>query len=107
MSDILDEFNIHHDGIVSGEDVWNAYESVILNRESDFMSDKIKLKKLQAIMSNFIFSVFKGGKDIEYIKTYCSGADLRYGFYFMDNYQGIYSFENGINIGNLENSTFL
>lgn len=107
MRDILDEFNIHHDGIVSGEDVWNAYESVILNRECDFMSDKIKLKKLQAIMSNFIFPVFKGGKDIEYIKTYCSGADLRYGFYFMDNYQGIYSFENGINTGNLENSTFL
>lgn len=101
---ILDEFNIPHEQSVNGADVWQIYESTINSPNKDFVKDRIKMKKLQAIISNFTFSIFPNSKDFESIKTF--GYE-KYNFLYLENYREIYSFEDGINTTILNNSNFI
>ncbi len=102
--DILNEFNIPHKDNVSGFELWEAYESVILNQDLDFVKSKIRMKKLQSLMSNFTFSIFKESKDYDMLRMY--GID-KYGFLYLESYSDIYSFEDGINMEKFETSNFI
>ncbi|MFA6778272.1 MAG: CRISPR-associated helicase Cas3' [Paludibacteraceae bacterium] len=101
---ILDEFEIHHGEYVSGTDVWDAYANVIFNRETDFVETKIKIKKLQSLMSAFSFSIFKGGNDYDVLKTY---GEEKLGYIYLNSYVDVYSFENGVIAENLKDSNFI
>ena len=100
----LNEFKIKHDDVVSGADVWNVYVSIIKDENVDFIQNRIKMKKIQNLMSNFTFSIFPNGKDYASLVTY--GCE-EYGFLYLENYAEIYSFENGINTEKLKDSNFL
>lgn len=101
----LEDFNISYkNGDVSGADVWKVYEDVVVNDEIDFVQNRINMKKLQGLMSNFIFSIFPNSKDYSSLITY--GFE-KYGFVYLENYSEIYSFENGINTEKLNDSNFL
>lgn len=89
---------------ISGEKVWDLYVSLINNKELNFSKKQIELKKLNGIISKFVFSVFikksedmkdffdynedlAGFKQFQYFK-------LRKEFIGKDN---LYSFEGGLN----------
>ncbi|NCC98633.1 MAG: CRISPR-associated helicase Cas3' [Bacteroidia bacterium] len=101
---ILEEFGIQYEESVSGKKVWDAYESVIQNQDSDFVKNKIAMNKLQGLISNFTFSIYRGGKDYDAIQTY--GKDM-YGFLYLESYSEIYSFKDGIKTEKIVNSNFM
>jgi len=102
---ILEEFNIKNNGlIINGKEVWICYEDIINNQTEDFVKNRIKMKKLQGLMSNFIISIFPSGRDYEMLKTF---GEEKYGFLYLENYMDVYSFENGINTDILKESNFI
>jgi len=102
---ILEEFDIKNNKpIINGEDIWICYEDIINDQTEDFANNRIKMKKLQGLMSNFIFSIFPSGNDYETLKTF---GEEKYGFLYLENYTDIYSFENGINTDILKESNFI
>lgn len=100
----LDDFQIPHDDYVFGMDIWRVYESLIEDEDVDFIQNRIKMKKLQGLMSNFTFSIFPNGKDYESLRTF---GEEKYGFLYLENYNNIYSFEDGINTEAFNESNFL
>jgi CRISPR-associated endonuclease/helicase Cas3 len=83
---------------------WEKYESLVLNREIEFIDKQIELKKLASIFSNYTFSLAKyDGSGVEYFKNYC---DEKYGYWYLkeehiakdDNFDEvhIYSYKNGL-----------
>lgn len=73
---------------------WNAYEKVLQNKEQDLIDKKINIKKLSAKISKYTFSLAKyQGSGIEYLKPYCKE---KYGYWYFEEYQNIYSYEDGL-----------
>ena len=102
---ILESLGISYtEKVISGRTIWEKYEELIKEKEQDFISLKIKFKKLIGIMSYFVFSVFAFGKDYEILKTY---GEEKYGFLYLENYSDIYSIENGINVEKFADSIFI
>ena len=102
--DTLNDLSIPYDESVDGRDVWDRYESLIFNQDEDFVRNRINMKKIQGVMSYYIFSIFPRGKDFELLHTY---GEEKYGFLYLDSYQDVYSLGNGINTDVLSNSIFV
>ena len=102
---ILEKLNIKNNGsTINGEDVWDCYEYILSNQNEDFVKNKIKMRKLQGLISNFVFSIFPTGSDYEILRTF---GEEKYGFLYLENYAYVYSFENGINTDILKDSNFI
>lgn len=102
--DAIDEFCIPYNKMICGADIWNCYELLIKNQDEDFVKSKTKMKKLQGLMSNFVFSIFPKGRDSRDLKTY---GHEEYGFLYLENYDDVFSLENGINTSVLKESNFI
>ena len=102
--DALNDLSIPYDKTVNGRDVWNSYESLIFNQDEDFVHNRINRQKIVGIMSHYVFSIFPHGKDFELLRTY---GEEKYGFLYLENFQDIYSLDNGINTDVLSNSMFI
>lgn len=102
--DTIKELKIPYSTDISGIDVWNKYSEIITSEDEDFITNKIRMRELQSIMSLFTFSVFPNGKDYESLKTY--GIE-EYGFLYLENYDEIFSFEDGLLVESFSNSNFL
>ena len=102
--DTLNGLSIPYDESVDGRDVWYRYESLIFNLDEDFVRNRINMKKIQGVMSYYIFSIFPRGKDFELLHTY---GEEKYGFLYLENFQDVYSLDNGINTDILSNSMFI
>ncbi|MDD3160808.1 MAG: CRISPR-associated helicase Cas3' [Bacteroidales bacterium] len=101
---ILEEFHISYEETVSGEAVWNSYTSIIQNQDEDFVKNKIQMKKIQSLMSNFTFSIFPNSIDYKTLETY--GYE-KYGYFYLKTYKDVYSYEDGINTTILSTSQYL
>lgn len=104
FSAILKDLDIEYSDTVSGLDVWNAYKEIVLSEDEDFILSRIKLNKIRALMSLFTFSVFPNSKEENTLKTY--GVE-EFGYLFLESYSKIYSFENGIDTDEFQESNFL
>lgn len=102
--DTLNGLSIPYDESVDGRDVWYRYESLIFDQDEDFVRNRINMKKIQGVMSYYIFSIFPRGKDFELLHTY---GEEKYGFLYLENFQDVYSLDNGINTDILSNSMFI
>ena len=96
-------FGLNDEDIVEGERVWKFYKKRLINQEKDFITNRIQLKQLLTLMSQFSFSIFPKGKDFESLRTF--GYE-QYGFFYLENYESVYSFENGIDTNVLTESNF-
>ena len=88
-----------------GQLYWNAYKALVQNREFDFTSKKIKIKKLSSKLSKYTFSLAKyQGSGIERLAVY---SKEEYGYLVLDRdflaYDGgfengriIYTYKNGL-----------
>ncbi len=101
---IADEFNINHSGSLSGFDVWEKYEEIIRNQEDDFIQNRIKLDKIQGLLSQFTFSIFPNSKDEATLKE---GRKEKHGYLYLESYSNVYSFDDGIDTAKLQESNFL
>lgn len=102
---IIKEFQIPCiNNIISGKDVWEYYENIVKDQNESFVRNRIKIKKLQGLMSSFIFSVFPNSNDYLTLKTY---GEEKCGFLYLENYKDIYSFQDGINTEKLKDSYFI
>lgn len=104
FSTILKDLDIECSDTVSGLDVWNAYKKIVFSEDEDFILNRIKLNKIRALMSLFTFSVFPNSKEENTLKTY---GKEEFGYLFLESYSKIYSFENGIDTNEFQESNFL
>lgn len=103
---LLEAFHIStQDNCVSGKDVWHIYESIVEHNTNiqDFMDNKIALKQLSSLMALFTFSFFTKSSNHNLV-TY--GKD-QLGFFYLENWTNIYSFEEGIDLQTIETDFIL
>jgi CRISPR-associated endonuclease/helicase Cas3 len=99
---IIKEF----DNIIEGEQVWNFFEKLIKLRNNDFIQNRIEMKKIQGIMSKFIFSMYTYSKDIERLKQH-GYVEEKYGFLYLHHHRKIYDYKFGIDDNKFEETIFL
>lgn len=74
--------------------IWQSYEAAIQNKELDLIDKNISLKELSSEISQYTFSLAKyQGSGVEYLLQY--GSE-RYGYFYLDEYKTIYSYEDGL-----------
>ena len=77
--------------------IWNSYEEAIQQQDEDFTIRQIKLKNIASEISKYTFSLAKyQGSGIENLLPYCKGSKEIYGYLYLEEYQNIYSFKNGL-----------
>ena len=91
---------------VKGSDVWGLYEKIIKMQDIDFTKRMINIKKIQSLITKFSFSVFKYSSLFEDLKN-VGGAIEKYGYYYLNNYNDVYDYENGINDEKFKDSRFI
>jgi CRISPR-associated endonuclease/helicase Cas3 len=82
---------------ISGEKVFDLYKRIIDQKEEDFIKVKTELKKLQGIMSKFIFSLMTYSKSMEKLVLGTHG-EYRMGIYYLNhwNEDGVYDLDCGL-----------
>ena len=100
----IKDLKIPYSTNISGVNVWKKYSEIITTQDEDFIKNKIRMRELQSVLSLFIFSVFPNGKDYESLKTY--GIE-DHGFLYLENYDKIFSLEDGLLVENFKDSNFL
>ena len=76
------------DDMVSGEDIWTIFVSIVNNNDMPFAHKKRNLKILNGIMSKFVFSVFD--RKIRELEPFLENSDefedyVFYGYYKMND----------------------
>jgi CRISPR-associated endonuclease/helicase Cas3 len=93
------------DACVSGENVWNLYTDIIKSKSDDFVEQKIRMKKIQSILSKFTFSIFAQSKDAKKLIEH-GYKDADFGFIRLfdleENEDAIYKYESGLADKNLQ-----
>ncbi len=94
---------------IDGAEVFNLYLDIIKHR-LDFISQKIREKILQSIMSKYILSIFASPKIEEQLKLFSDMEKSEYGYYYINRWTDFYSEEIGMDTSKLygiEESQFL
>jgi len=81
---------------VDGTNVWALYTGIINNRDMGFIDKKIDLKILSPILSKYSFSVWNNRNQINLLKHYSDSADLEYGFLYLQYFEKVFSYEDGL-----------
>lgn len=91
---------------INGGEIFEIYRTIISNDESHFINKKINLKKIYGLMSKFMFSVFKTQEDV--FEPYIN-QDIteKYGILYLQYYNQIYNYENGLDTDNIEGGVFI
>lgn len=80
---------------IGGKAVFDLYIEVIHSKKS-FFDRKIDLKRLQAIMSKFVFSLFATKDMEEKITLFADMEKSQYGYYYMERWEEFYNDASGI-----------
>lgn len=99
---LLKSINVQaSDGMFSGEDIFEAFGDVIMNKTNNFIVDKDKTAKLQSVISKFVISLYKTTTDkIEEIEKNEMDVEdpYRFGYLYFSGYKEFYSYEEGLNL---------
>jgi CRISPR-associated endonuclease/helicase Cas3 len=91
---------------IHGYDVFDLYTRWIMERKEkkdDFTADKVVAKRLQGILSKFVFSVITYSRTMEELKTF---GEERYGYFYLANTQP-YNYVSGINDNVFKEAVFI
>lgn len=80
---------------IEGEKVFNIYLDFVHNKV-DFISQKIREKVLQSILSKFVISLFASPKVEQNIIHFCDMEKSEYGYFYVDRWEDFYSEEGGM-----------
>ncbi|MDO9554412.1 CRISPR-associated helicase Cas3' [Rhodonellum sp.] len=79
---------------LSGEDVFNLYRKLIMDRTEVFTDRKRNLKMLQSIMAMFTFSLFSESK---LVKELIQGGNREeYGYLYLVSHREVYDYDKGL-----------
>jgi len=81
------------ESIISGREIWQLYESVLLAKSEEFIDRAAKLKAISSLLYKFTFSTYSNPHTMNLFAHY---GEFKYGFFYLSNYENIYSFENGL-----------
>ncbi len=101
---------LNGDVFVSGEKVWELYSEIIKSKSDDFVEQKIRMKKIQGILSKFTFSIFSQSKDAKnLIELGYKDDDLGFIRLFtkQENQDDIYNYESGLDDNSLNGAIIL
>lgn len=104
LTAIADNLGIEYNEMISGWNVWSRYCEIIDSQNEDFVLNRINLNKINALMSQFTFTVFPNSKEAEVLRSYGKEEN---GYLFLESFSEIYSFENGIDTSKFYTSNFL
>lgn len=92
----LENYNVKIIGDkISGSDIWKIYSGLINNKKENFIETKAYLKIISSIMSKYTFSTWVNSNFYNLLRHY--GEEL-YGFFYLSNWQDVYSYEDGLKI---------
>lgn len=83
------------DLFISGFDVWALYEDIIQNKEKEFNKKRKMLIVIQGLLAKFSFSISIYSKMLADLIS-SGNCEQKYGFIFLNNYNSVYSYEEGI-----------
>jgi CRISPR-associated endonuclease/helicase Cas3 len=83
------------DKMVRGDGVWAAYCNLIENKSVGF-DKRINLKMMSSILAKYSFSMWNNPEQINILRTYTDTAEAKYGFYYLQHYEKIYSYDTGL-----------
>jgi CRISPR-associated endonuclease/helicase Cas3 len=90
-------------GKIAGAAVFDLYVNMVKNREGDFIRRAVNFKRLQSIMSRFVFSVFANNKMKDQLYRYARNEHTEgresydeYGYLYLLHYQDIYRYQDGL-----------
>jgi CRISPR-associated endonuclease/helicase Cas3 len=101
------------DNKISGEEIWNLYNTIIKNKASDFTAKMIDIKIINGILSKFTFSMFKNSDLVNdlapFLKYDEEKRSFQLGSYycFNSNYNQIYNYKSGLNEAKLKGNYFI
>ena len=78
---------------VNGLNIWGIYKDLISNKGIDYLDKKIEIKILSSIINKFTFSIWKNPNFYQLLKHY---GQEEYGYFFLEHWQTIYTYENGL-----------
>jgi len=84
---------INVDGSVSGERLFDKYLTLLSVKDDDFVKKAAMIKNINALMANFTFSLFEFSEEFKKIRNF---GDWRGDIFYLENYQMVYSFKDGI-----------
>lgn len=95
--DFLAEHQIYPNGEskIEGEKVFDIYLDFVYNKV-DFISQKIREKVLQSILSKFVVSLFASSKVEQNIIHFCNMEKSDFGYFYVDRWEDFYSEEGGM-----------
>jgi CRISPR-associated endonuclease/helicase Cas3 len=82
--------------MVRGDGVWTAYCNLIENKSVGFIDKRINLKMMSSILAKYSFSMWNNPQQINILRSYTDTAEAKYGFYNLQHYAEIYSYEKGL-----------
>ena len=80
---------------IEGEKVFDIYLDFVYNKV-DFISQKIREKVLQSILSKYVVSLFASSKVEQNIIHFCNMEKSEYGYFYVDRWEDFYSEEGGM-----------
>ena len=101
---IANEFGLLDNDNIDGRKVWDFFEELVTAPDEDFIKNKIKMKQILSLMSQFSFCIYPYGKDYDIIHTF--GYE-KYGFLYLNSWEDLYSFDEGINSDKFTDTNFL
>lgn len=90
---------------ISGEKVFNVYIKIIQNKNSDFISNRIALKKLAGLMAQFTISVYP--KMLLVLSDKFDNEKNNYGYKYLAHWQNCYNLETGFDMVSMKTDVFL
>lgn len=93
---------------VDGRAVWQAYLAVVHAKNEDFIKQKIDLKKIYGIMSQFMFSIMAQSNQVRELLRFCDGEIReKYKMLYLEEWQKVYDYKSGIRDEAFEDAAFL
>ena len=99
-----EEFILNYSENSEQHDIYKNNNDIIDSQNEDFVLNRINLNKINALMSQFTFTVFPNSKEAEVLRSYGKEEN---GYLFLESFSEIYSFENGIDTSKFYTSNFL
>ena len=86
-----------NDDLIDGEELWNKYLEIIQTNDLDFIKKKIKIKRIYAVMTQFMFSIYAHSNLLAELLRFCDQSYYnKYEILYLYDWRKVYDFETGI-----------
>lgn len=99
----LKDLKLNTSKYIDGKEVWDAYLKGMKNK--NYFDKMVFFEKLNSILSNYIINIFYNENLLKNLIEYSNSEYLNYtNILYLENYEEIYSIENGLDIEKLKSA---